>query len=83
MRFCSERNRVAAMHWSGFCKPATGLRLAGHRENVMPTRAKRKKANKAKPKRGFVSFEKEAWYAAAAARFSAARSNLTKAPSSH
>ena len=71
------------MQWRGFWMLATGLRLAGHRENVMPTRAKRKKANKTKPKRGFVSFEKEAWYAAAAARFSAARSNQTKGASSH
>ena len=44
----------------------------------MPTRTKQKKANKTKPKRGSVSFEKEAWYAAAAARFSAARPNHTK-----
>jgi hypothetical protein len=49
----------------------------------MPTRTKQKKANKTKAKRNPVSFEKEPWYAAAAARFSAARSNLTKGASSH
>ena len=47
----------------------------------MPTRTKPKKA-KAKSKRVTVSFEKESWYAAAAARFSAARPNL-KGNSSH
>ena len=65
------------MQWRGFWMSPTGLRLAGHREKTMPTRTKRRKANKTKPKRSFVSFEKEAWYAAAAARFSAARSNVT------
>ena len=49
----------------------------------MPTRTKQKKATKAKPKRSSVSFEKEPWYAAAAARFSAARPNLMKGASSH
>jgi hypothetical protein len=45
-------------------------------ELFMPTRTKPKKA-KAKSKRP-ISCEKEAWYAAAAARFSAARPNLMK-----
>jgi hypothetical protein len=41
----------------------------------MPIRTKQKKAQKGKPKRVSISCEKEPWYAAAAARFSAARSN--------
>ena len=40
----------------------------------MPTRTKHKKVLKAK-KRASISFEKEPWYASAAARFSAVRSN--------
>jgi hypothetical protein len=76
------------MQLSGFRMPAAGLTLAGYREILMPTRTKQKKAietkpNKAKPKRSSVSFQKEAWYAAAAARFSAARPHVTKGASSH
>jgi hypothetical protein len=40
----------------------------------MPTRTKQKKGLKAKSKRS-ISFEKEPWYAAAAARLSAVRPN--------
>jgi hypothetical protein len=47
----------------------------------MPTRTKQKKATKTKPKRGSVSFEKEPWYAAAAARCSAAKPSLSKGTS--
>jgi hypothetical protein len=47
----------------------------------MPTRTKQKKGFKPKPKR-VISFEKEAWYAAAAARFSAVRPHM-KGTSSH
>jgi hypothetical protein len=43
----------------------------------MPTRSKRKKAPKSKPKRVSAIFEKESWYAAAAARVSAVRPNRT------
>jgi hypothetical protein len=42
----------------------------------MPIRTKQKKSHKGKPKRVSISCEKEPWYAAAAARFSAARPNL-------
>jgi hypothetical protein len=45
-----------------------------------PTREKQHNASKTKAKRGF-SFQKEPWYAAAAARFSAAKPNLTKGAS--
>jgi hypothetical protein len=42
-------------------------------ENDMPARREQKKVLKSKAKRVSVNCQKEAWYAGAAARFSAAR----------
>jgi hypothetical protein len=82
-RFCSKGNCVAAMHWGDFYLSSTGLKVARSEDRAMRTRMKQKTATKTKPKRNYVSCEKEAWYATAAARFSAAKPNLAKAASSH
>jgi hypothetical protein len=77
-RVCSVGNRVAAMQCCySVCRvPDVGSASRTRRTTQMPTRTKQKKALKAKAKR--ASFEKEPWYAAAVARFSAARPNLMK-----